>query len=191
MEENTAMVIVEEVFLLYSEKGEEEYHGEPISQLQHMLQAATLAQNGNFDDEIILAAFFHDIGHLLGSNETMGSYGIKDHERLGAQYLADRGFSEKIVQLVASHVEAKRYFSAIDTSYYNRLSPASKATLEYQGGPMRQEEVKNFNKNPLKDIILTFRRWDEAAKVPGKETISINALKNMARRHLVNNSTQD
>ena len=102
-----------------------------------------------------------------------------------------RGFSEKIVQLVASHVEAKRYFSAIDTSYYNRLSPASKATLEYQGGPMRQEEVKNFNKNPLKDIILTFRRWDEAAKVPGKETISINVLKNMARRHLVNNSTQD
>ena len=35
--------IVEEVFALYEQYGDEDYIGEPVSQLEHMSQAAALA----------------------------------------------------------------------------------------------------------------------------------------------------
>ncbi len=185
MNTNEAQDIVEEVFQLYTRKGDEAYHGEPVSQLQHMLQAATLAINEQFDDETVLAAFFHDIGHLLESSESMGDYGVVDHEKLGASYLESRGFGDKIVDLVKRHVEAKRYLTAIDPTYYPNLSRASKATLQYQGGPMNEEEIKVLEKDPLKELIIKMRTWDEAAKVPEMDTVTLDILKKMTLRYLM------
>lgn len=59
--------IVDEVFALYEIYGDEDYIGEPVSQLEHMSQAAALAVQEGYDDEVILAAFFHDIGHLCAT----------------------------------------------------------------------------------------------------------------------------
>ena len=61
---NAPEAIVKEVFSLYEKHGDEDYIGEPVSQLEHMSQAALLAEEEGYDDEVILAAFFHDIGHL-------------------------------------------------------------------------------------------------------------------------------
>src|SRR5476651_1870353 len=91
--------IVEEVFSLYRQFGDEDYIGEPVSQLEHMSQAAALAEEEGYDDEVILAAFFHDIGHLCadeGEAESMDGMGNVDHEKLGADYLLERGFSERL-----------------------------------------------------------------------------------------------
>lgn len=38
-------------------------------------------------------------------------------------------------------------------------------TLEHQGGAMTDSEVLEFENNPLKDIIIKMRTWDEKAKV--------------------------
>src|ERR1700732_2180732 len=89
-------IIVNEVFSLYEKHGNEDYIGEPVSQLEHMSQAAVLAEEEGFDDEVILAAFFHDIGHLCAEDaetESMDGFGNVDHEKLGADYLRERGFS--------------------------------------------------------------------------------------------------
>ena len=44
--------------------------------------------------EIILAAFFHDIGHLLAfehETESMGGFGVMKHEDLGKELLIKSG----------------------------------------------------------------------------------------------------
>ncbi|GAA0196078.1 HD domain-containing protein [Fulvivirga kasyanovii] len=178
--------IVQEIFSLYDSKGHDEYYGEAVSQLDHMLQAATLAHNQGYDEEVVLAAFFHDVGHLLDVPESsrMSHYGVINHEHLGAEYLKAAGFSKKITALVRSHVEAKRYLTAVNPKYLMALSVASKKTLNYQGGQMSQKEVDEFEKNPLKDIILQMRKWDEQAKVTNARTLTLDVLKEMALNHL-------
>jgi predicted HD phosphohydrolase len=74
--------IIEEVFSLYEQHGSEDYIGEPVSQLEHMSQAAELAIRERWDDEVVLAAFFHDIGHICvmsNSASNMSGFGVKSH----------------------------------------------------------------------------------------------------------------
>ncbi|UII29577.1 HD domain-containing protein [Fulvivirga ulvae] len=177
---------IKEIFSLYASNGHEEYYGEAVSQLEHMLQTATLAHKQGYDEEVVLAAFFHDIGHLLNVPESsrMEHYGVINHEHMGAEYLKTAGFSKRITALVRSHVEAKRYLTAMNPKYLMALSEASKKTLNYQGGPMSQQEINRFEENPLKDIILQMRKWDEQAKVVNAHTLSLDTLKKMALQHL-------
>src|SRR5215831_11597843 len=147
MEEKKAMQITDEIMAYYEDHGGEEYAGEKVTQLEHMVQAAQLAEEKGYDEEVILAAFLHDIGHICvsaqGSNE-MDGFGIKDHEEVGADFLQEKGFSKRLIRLVESHVQAKRYLTWKSAEYYNQLSEASKKTLEYQGGRMSEEEAKAF-----------------------------------------------
>src|ERR1700761_2412400 len=159
--------IVNEVFALYEKHGDEDYIGEPVSQLEHMSQAAVLAEEEGFDDEVILAAFFHDIGHLCADDmdtESMDGFGNVDHEKLGADYLRERGFSERLATLVESHVIAKRYLTYKYPEYYNKLSEASKATLEFQGGRMDEQEALAFESYPDAELFIRLRYWDDKAK---------------------------
>ena len=155
------------IMALYGQYGEEDYIGEPVSQLEHMDQCAQLAIRAGADFEVVLAAFFHDIGHFcehLMPADQMDGYGIVDHEKLGADFLRELGFSERIASLVQNHVQAKRYLTARDQDYYERLSEASRKTLGFQGGLMNEEEAVAFEADPLFRWHIQLRRWDEAAK---------------------------
>jgi phosphonate degradation associated HDIG domain protein len=179
--------IVDEVFALYEKHGGEDYIGEPVSQLEHMSQAAVLAEEEGFEEEVILAAFFHDIGHLCaegGEAASMDGFGNVDHEQLGADYLRERGFSERLATLVESHVVAKRYLTYKYPEYYNQLSEASKATLEFQGGRMNEQEALNFEKNPDAELFIRLRHWDDKAKELNKPIQDIRYLKSLAISHL-------
>lgn len=154
---------------LYWQYGSADYIGEPVSQIEHMCQCAQLAEAAGADDEMVLAAFFHDIGHLYehitGQQAAhMDQYGTVDHETLGAQFVLEMGFSQRVASLVGSHVAAKRYLTATDPAYYNRLSEASRETLRQQGGPMSAAEVQAFEADPLHKEYVQLRLWDEAAK---------------------------
>jgi len=177
----------DQIIDMYKLHGGEEYAGEKVSQLEHMIQAARLAEAQGYDDEVILAAFLHDIGHLCvqkhGINE-MGGFGILDHEELGAQYLKDKGFSPKIVRLVASHVQAKRYLTFKYPSYYVNLSEASRKTLEYQGGKMNESEADQFEKSPLFELIIQMRKWDEQAKAEKQPIPNLEKYRDMICSHL-------
>lgn len=155
------------VFDLYEKYGEEDYIGEPVSQIEHMCQSAQIAEKEGYDDEVILAAFFHDIGHLcvhLGSFESMDGYGIKSHEKIGGDFLRDLGFPEKVAKLVENHVQAKRYLTYKYPEYFDKLSEASRKTLEFQGGKMNATEAAAFENDPLFEVSLKMRTWDEMAK---------------------------
>jgi 2-amino-1-hydroxyethylphosphonate dioxygenase (glycine-forming) len=180
--------IAGEVLMLYQQFGNEDYIGEPVSQIEHMCQCAQLAEAGGFDNEVILAAFFHDIGHLLEHvmpAEQMDGFGVVDHEKMGAEYLRQKGFSEKIAKLVAAHVPAKRYLTYKYPAYYNQLSDASKRTLEFQGGIMNTEEAENFEADELHQLYIQLRKWDEQAKLEHIQLPSLDHYRKMIIGHLM------
>jgi len=188
MTEEKAKEIVASVFSLYEKYGQEDYIGEPVSQVEHMCQSAQLAAAEGHDDEIILAAFFHDIGHLcehIMTVEQMDGFGVVDHERLGGHFLRQHSFSEKIAKLVESHVATKRYLTYRYPDYYEKLSQASRATLEKQGGKMTQDEAIVFEADSLHPLYIQIRYWDDAAKKINTPLPDLATYKEMAYRHLL------
>ncbi|KTC52286.1 phosphohydrolase [Pseudomonas fluorescens ABAC62] len=181
----TAEQVIADIFGLYERYGAADYIGEQVSQIEHMSQAAQLAMAEGFDDEVILAAFFHDVGHLCGQGgDDMGGYGVVSHERLGADYLRRAGFSERMARLVEYHVQAKRYLTFSQPDYYARLSEASRHTLAYQGGVMNAEQARAFEQDPLYAVSLRMRDWDERAKQMHVPVLNLKILKAKARRLL-------
>ncbi|XP_042875354.1 uncharacterized protein LOC122255377 [Penaeus japonicus] len=81
---------VMEVFSLFEQFGEIDYIGEAVTQVQHALQAAHLAEKEEFPEEIVLGALLHDVGHLIGMRDgrarmtTKGmTLGTANHEVIG------------------------------------------------------------------------------------------------------------
>ena len=105
----------------------------------------------------------------------------------GAQFLAEKGFSQPLIRLVVSHVQAKRYLTYKYPEYYAELSDASKKTLEYQGGMMSAGEAAEFEKSPVVDLIIQMRRWDEEAKIEHLPVPDLMIYRDMMVRHLVKN----
>jgi phosphonate degradation associated HDIG domain protein len=188
MQSEKVAVIANDVFMLYKLHGSDDYIGEPVSQLEHMLQAALLAEEEGYDEEVILAALFHDIGHLVVAIqplEKMESVGVVDHERIGAHFLAQKGFSHRLCRLVQSHVAAKRYLTFKYPDYYNKLSAASKQTLVLQGGRMIEAEADLFVLEPDHKLILQMREWDDKAKQVNIVLPPMHKYQQMAVRHLM------
>ena len=50
---------------LFDTYGAIAYSGEPVTQLQHALQTAALAEEAGADETLVGAALLHDLGHLL------------------------------------------------------------------------------------------------------------------------------
>jgi phosphonate degradation associated HDIG domain protein len=180
--------VADEVLDLYMRFGNEDYIGEPVSQIEHMTQAAQLAERENYDEEVVLAAFFHDIGHLcehIMEVEYMDDYGIVDHEKIGAIYLSGKGFSKRITKLIASHVDAKRYLTYKNPAYYEKLSEASRKTLAFQGGKMSREEAAQFENDELFTLYLTLRNWDEMAKEENIPLPPLEHFRQLIIHHLI------
>jgi phosphonate degradation associated HDIG domain protein len=182
-----AYLVADEILGLYHQFGDEDYIGEPVSQLEHMSQCAQLAEAAGSDNETILAAFFHDIGHFcehIMPVQQMDGFGIVDHEKLGAEYLISKGFSTRIAKLVQSHVDAKRYLTFKYPDYYAKLSEASRKTLEFQGGVMSEEEAKSFESDENFELFIQLRRWDEQAKLEHVPVVDLNHFREMIVLHL-------
>ncbi|WP_422376017.1 (R)-1-hydroxy-2-trimethylaminoethylphosphonate oxygenase [Roseibium sp.] len=156
---------------IFERCGDEEYLGEPVTMAQHMLQGATLAERNGLEEDIIVGALLHDIGHFTSEFGTFSMNDTEDrhHEEAGADVLS-RFFPDVITDCVRYHVAAKRYLCATKPDYFKRLSDASIHSLNLQGGPMNDEEVREFEKNPNLKQIIQVRYLDEAGKQPDMET---------------------
>ena len=175
-----------EAFDLYEKHGSAGYIGEEVSQLQHAVQAAkqaeTFCNNNNISGsrkiEVLLGAFFHDVGHLLAfvphlNLPKMGDLGILDHEKHGAAYLEQQGYSSLICELVRNHINTKRYLITKDKAYHDKLSEASKGTFLYQGGHMNEDELKAFEANENFQLHVMLREWDDKAKSTDSKDLAI------------------
>jgi phosphonate degradation associated HDIG domain protein len=174
--------LILEIADLFARRGLEMYAGEPVTQTEHALQAALQAEESGAAASLITAAFLHDVGHLLhGLDENCAEDGIDDkHEALGAAWLS-KHFGFEVVEPVRLHVAAKRYLCAVDEDYFARLSPASRLSLQLQGGPFRPAQAKNFEEHPCFKAAIQLRRWDEEAKIPQLRTPPLERYLDYAR----------
>lgn len=158
-------------------------YDEYVSEVEHALQCADLALESGATDAMVVAALFHDIGHLLPGGAALATtpatsgLSLPDsddrHELIGARYLR-RFFGPEVAAPVAIHVEAKRYLVTTDAAYASTLSPSSAHSLSMQGGPLPEECVCSFEQRPRWEEGVMLRRWDDLAKVPSRVTRTLD-----------------
>ena len=165
---------------LYEGRGHLQYAGEPVTQLMHAWQCLLCGQREGAGPAMLLAAFFHDVGHLFQADDRSPTLaGIDDrHEKVGAALLA-RVFDRSVSLPVALHVDAKRFLVSTDPGYMAKLSEDSMRSLKLQGGAMSEAEKSAFMENALHEDAIRLRRWDDEAKEAGREAPSFASIKAM------------
>ena len=160
-----------EIAELLTTQGHLPYGDEPVSQLAHALQCATLAEQAQAPPTLIAACLLHDLGHLLhsfGADAT--AQGIDDrHEYRVIPYLRSP-FSLAVTEPIRLHVQAKRYLCATQPDYWQNLSENSKQTLVLQGGIFSAHEAGEFIAQPYAQEAIQLRQWDDQAKQIDMET---------------------
>ena len=168
------MLTLEDIELLFSRHGNAQYSGEPVTQLEHALQTAHLAEQSDANDELVTACLLHDLGHLLnGQGETPTVRGIDDtHQYFALPFL--RGlFPGAVLNAIKLHVDAKRYLCRANDGYRAKLSAASKRSLELQGGIFDAAQASAFLAQPGARDAVMLRQWDDLAKQEDWHTPSL------------------
>lgn len=146
---------------------------EAVDELDHALQSAARALDDGADDELVLAAALHDIGHspvFAGASQP--------HDRLAREWLTPR-FGERVGWLAGAHVAAKRYLAATESGYAATLSGVSVASLHAQGGAGVDPALTG---HPWWPDALRLRRYDDAAKDPAARGADIDTVLAVAQR---------
>lgn len=178
---------LETIATLFSAYGDRMYTGEPVTQLEHALQSAALAEESGAAAALVTAAFLHDLGHMVNDQgETPTLRGIDDrHEYVAIPRL--RGlFPDAVLAPIRLHVEAKRYLcmrgdgTLSGSAYRDALSPDSARSLKLQGGVFSDTEADTFIAQPFAADAVRLRRWDDLAKVAGRKTPSLERYMTLA-----------
>lgn len=187
---------VDEIIDLYRTEGARQYGREAVSQLEHALQCAHLAEEAGVGPELVAAGFLHDIGHMVGSRahrrDILGRAveyfaGGSSHEyqhtaveqvalledtsendlhEQRAQWYLNGLFGPGVLEPIRLHVEAKRYLCQAEPEYWDTLSAESKRSLELQGGRHDGSAAVRFIELPHARSAVQLRRWDDCAKTP-------------------------
>jgi phosphonate degradation associated HDIG domain protein len=162
---------IEQLFAL---RGAEQYAGEPVTQLEHALQCALLAESEDAGDELVTAALLHDLGHMLhGLGATPTLRGVDDgHQYRALRFLRGR-FGAAVIDPIKLHVDAKRYLCAVRPAYFTGLSEDSRRSLQLQGGVFDAGQAEGFIAQSGAAQAVRLRMWDDQAKQAGRTTPSL------------------
>lgn len=173
---------IPEIEQLLSSRATTWYGQEAVSQLDHALQCAQLAEAAGETESTVVAALLHDMGHIVGTNQPMDKHTdegdpalpVKDdlHQYVALPFLRSL-FPDAVLEPIKLHVDAKRYLCAVDAAYWEALSPASKHSLVLQGGAFDAAQVHAFEALPFCQEAVRLRRYDDLAKVPGAPTAGL------------------
>jgi len=148
---------------IYAERGGQTY-GEDVTQLEHAVQCAALAEADGASASLIAAALLHDIGHLFEREDAVAAFTHDGrHEVAGARLLGGL-FDEAVCQPIALHVAAKRYLCLREPAYHDTLSLASRQSLALQGGPFDAAEAAAFERRAYWRDAVALRRFDDKGK---------------------------
>jgi phosphonate degradation associated HDIG domain protein len=163
---------------LFITRGAQQYGGEAVSQIEHALQCAELADEAGESDATVAACLLHDLGHLLAAQargQADEAHGVDDlHQFVPMPFLRSL-FDDAVLEPIRLHVDAKRYLCTAEPGYWDTLSPASKASLILQGGPLSEAQAQAFEAQPYWAEAARLRRYDDLAKVPHKTTRPLGA----------------
>jgi gamma-butyrobetaine dioxygenase len=171
---------VDRLLALFETRGTAQYGREAVSQTEHALQAARLAEAEDAPSALVAAALLHDVGHLLAKVDMAAGDADDRHEEIGWGYLKST-FGPAVSEPVRLHVPAKRYLCAVEPEYFALLSPASVRSLELQGGRFAAAEAERFHGTGFAADAVRLRRWDDRAKTPGVATKSVSDYAGLLR----------
>ena len=123
--------------------------GYKITRLEHSLQTATRALNDKADDEMIVAALFHDIGDELAP---------LNHSEYAAAVLKPY-VSEKTHWIIEKHGEFQMYYFA-----------------HHLGGNRNQRDKYKGHKYFL-DTINFCEKWDQSSFDPNFKSLNIESFR--------------
>lgn len=160
---------ISQIVRLYRTEGAARYGMEAVSQEQHALQCALLAEEAGATPALVAACLLHDLGHLLHAEAEGEAQRDELHEYRGLPFLRGE-FPDAVLEPIRLHVAAKRFLCAVDSNYEQDLSPASRRSLLLQGGAFSDAEVQGFLAQPHAMQAVALRRWDDLAKSPTRAT---------------------
>ncbi len=162
---------IDEIVDLMGNRGGRQYGSEAVSQIDHALQCAVLAEASGASPELITASLLHDLGHLVHDlGDDPAKRGTDDVHQYQALPFLRGVFPDAVLAPIRLHVDAKRYLCAAEPGYWDILSFASRRSLELQGGIYTMEQAETFIAQPGAHDAVSLRRWDDEAKVPGLAT---------------------
>jgi phosphonate degradation associated HDIG domain protein len=153
---------------LFEQAGARLYGGEAITQSEHALQSAFLAEQAGHDDALVIACLLHDLGHMLFEQQDDELAAGQDdlHQFKIVPFL--RGLMPAaVIEPIRLHVDAKRYLCQREPGYLLALSEASQLSLALQGGVMDDAAAERFVRTAHAASAIALRRCDDAAKVVG------------------------
>ena len=161
---------LQDIQRLLDQRGSSQYGLEAVSQREHALQCAHLAEVAGDTDELVIACLLHDLGHMLAAEKagTMEHDMSQDdlHQYTVLPFL--RGvLPDAVLEPIRLHVDAKRYLCQAEGGYYASLSTASVHSLAQQGGAYTAVESRAFLLQPFAEDAVRLRRYDDLAKEPG------------------------
>jgi predicted HD phosphohydrolase len=117
--------------------GQKHYGESAVTQLEHAIQCAMLAEREGAGAALVVASLLHDFGHLVNPDDRAAASRGEDgeHEHVAADYLA-RWFGDEVILPIRLHVAAKRYLTATEPGYAGTLSRASVLSLAAQERPV-------------------------------------------------------
>lgn len=159
-----------DIVRLLSDHGAKQYGREAVSQLEHALQCAHLAETAGESDEVIIASLLHDVGHMLMA-ESGGAIEVNSdrddlHQYTVLPFLRGK-LPDAVLEPIRLHVDAKRYLCQAEAAYFSSLSDASVHSLALQGGVYTEEQALAFLQQPHAQEATRLRRYDDLAKVGG------------------------
>ena len=174
---------LDDIAELFARGGGARYSGEPVTQLEHALQCAWLAESEGAGDELVAAALLHDLGHLLndqGDSPTLR--GVDDLHQFHALPFLRGLCSDRVLNAIRWHVDAKRYLCAVRPSYFEALSEDSRRSLALQGGVFSGDEARSFLDRPHARDAIRVRLWDDQAKRSGLRTPPLSHFLSRVRK---------
>ena len=157
-----------DIIRLLSDHGAKQYGREAVSQLEHALQCAHLAELAGESDEVVIASLLHDVGHMLKAENAGAVQPDADRDDLHQYTLMPflRGkLPAAVLEPIRLHVDAKRYLCQAEAAYFTSLSAASVRSMALQGGVFTENQAHTFLQQPHADAAVRLRRYDDLAKV--------------------------
>ena len=169
------MEIKDMLATMFADRGDSEYGGESVTQLEHALQCAMLAEQEDSMPSLVVASLLHDVGHLLHDlPDDAPEQGIDDHHENSGYRFLEAHFDPSVTEPVRQHVAAKRYLCTVDSEYFGMLSEPSVVSFHLQGGMMSTDEVAEFESSPHWQDSVELRKWDDLAKVVDLKTPTVD-----------------
>ena len=153
------------------------YGESAVTELEHALQCAELADHADADDELVFAAMLHDVGRYAVPQElvfdTLQDVEIADnalgHGERGAQLMANM-LPARSLFCIRYHAESKLYLCQKNPNYRAKLAGASVKTLAVQSTNYDQARLDELSGHRWWQDAIRVRVWDDSAKDKGRAT---------------------